>query len=77
MSAGRTLAGGSGRLCVRLSILSGGVGYVFSGGAISGATLSGGFLEIGSGSSAGISQINFTTGGAGGGMLQLDQESVR
>jgi autotransporter passenger strand-loop-strand repeat protein len=60
----------SGGTTVNDTILSGGAEYVFSGGTVSGATLSGGFLEIRSGGSAG--QINFTIGGTGGGILQLD-----
>ncbi|HEY4168278.1 MAG TPA: AIDA repeat-containing protein, partial [Reyranella sp.] len=52
------------------TVLSGGALYVFSGAAVSGATLSGGVVEIHSGANAG--QINFTTGGTGGGTLQLD-----
>jgi len=46
--------------------------FVASTSSGSGATLSGGFLEIRSGGTAGTSQINFTTGGTGGGTLQLD-----
>jgi autotransporter passenger strand-loop-strand repeat protein len=51
------------------TIQAGGSAFVSSGGVLSGATLSGGFLEIMSGGMAGTSQIGFTSAG---GTLQLD-----
>jgi hypothetical protein len=49
--------------------VTGGEDYVQSGGTLDGATLSGGFIEIRSGGTAGTSQIDFTSAG---GTLQLD-----
>jgi autotransporter passenger strand-loop-strand repeat protein len=72
VSAGGGLYVQSGGTSISGTVLSGGVEYVSSGGTISGAILSAGFLEIRSGGTAGTSQINFTTGGTGGGTLQLD-----
>jgi autotransporter passenger strand-loop-strand repeat protein len=50
-------------------VASGGVELVQAGGTLNGATLSGGLIDIRSGSTAGTSQINFTSAG---GTLQLD-----
>jgi autotransporter passenger strand-loop-strand repeat protein len=48
---------------------SGGSAYISSGGALSGATLNGGFLEILSGGTAGSTTIGFSSAG---GTLRLD-----
>jgi len=45
---------------------------VTSGGTLNGATLSGGLIDIQSGGMVGTGPLNFTTGGTGGGTLQLD-----
>jgi hypothetical protein len=50
---------------------SGGYGLVFSGGIVSGATLSGGELEFQSSGTAGSSTLGF----AGGGTLKLDDSA--
>ncbi len=73
-SGGGLYVSSGGRRAANDTILSGGAGITFSRGELSAVRpperrLP---LEIRSGGSAGTSQINFTTGGTGGGTLQLD-----
>ena len=57
-------------LALATQLNSGGVDFVGSGGVVSGATISGGTLEIASGGSTGAGAVTFAT--SGGGTLQLD-----
>jgi len=67
--AGGGLAVSAGATASNTEIKSGGYEYVSSGGTVDGARISGGTLELGSGSFAGSSTIDF----AGGGTLKLDE----
>jgi autotransporter passenger strand-loop-strand repeat protein len=62
----------SGGVATGTTVDTGGFEIVYLGGAISGATISGGELDLQSGATAGSSTITFASGGGDGGILKID-----